>query len=159
MVLGLISFKIADSIDYKYRMVHENFVNQINGKDLSDKDIKNIERSLRTINETFHTFESVAIFTKKDGFNFSQYFESDFKDAEYLFPINIVKKDNFITEGFQVGAGFEAGKYFVVHRSFPQWYFLIPATLFTVSGILFMLWLLFQIKYVCTTRWAELKLN
>ncbi|MED4229247.1 hypothetical protein [Neobacillus cucumis] len=100
------------------------------------------------------------IFEKKlcNKYDFSQYFESDLKDVEYLFPINTVKKDNFIIEGFQVGEGFEAGQYFIVHRYFPQWYFLIPATLFTLSGILFLLWLLFQIKYVYTTR-AKLKLN
>ncbi|MEO2075960.1 MAG: hypothetical protein ABGX20_11370 [Bacillus sp. (in: firmicutes)] len=157
LVFGVISFNIADSISYRYNMVRDNFVNQINGKDLSNKDIKRLENSLQTINKRFHTSESIAIYVKNDGINSIQYMNSDLKEAEYLFPLNTVKKDNFITEGFQVTEVLESGKYVIVHRYIPDWFFLIPIALFTISGILFMLWILFQIKYAYTTRWTKLK--
>ncbi|SMQ80617.1 hypothetical protein SAMN05444673_3945 [Bacillus sp. OV166] len=159
LVIGWISLKIADSINYEYDMVRDNFVNQIDGKDLSNNDIKKIENSLQTINEKFHTSESIAIYVKKDGINDVQYFDLDLKNAEYLFPIITVKKDNLITEGFQLTEGIEAGKYYIVHRYIPDWYYLFPVALFTVSGVLFLLWLILQIKYIYTTRLFKLKLN
>ncbi|MEH6947683.1 hypothetical protein V7068_11550, partial [Bacillus sp. JJ634] len=81
------------------------------------------------------------------------------KDAQYLFPLNTVKKDNFITEGFRVGEGFDTGEYYVVHYYYPDWFFLIPIALFIVSGMLFLFWLIPQIKYVYTTRLFKHKLN
>ncbi|MFJ5763161.1 hypothetical protein ACIQAA_29415 [Neobacillus sp. NPDC093182] len=141
-------------------MARENFVNQINGKDLSNNEIKRIENSLQTINEKFHTFESIAIYEKKTGINnFQYYFDLDLKDAEYLFLLNTVKKDNLITEGFRVVEGLEAGEYYVVHYYYPGWFFLIPIALFIVSGVLFLIWLIPQIKQVYTTRLFKPQLN
>ncbi|MGA3674339.1 hypothetical protein [Lysinibacillus agricola] len=157
--LGLISFNIADSIKSEYSMVRDKFISQINGKDLSDNDIKKIENTLQAINERFHTSESIAIYGKKDGVNDIQYFYLDFNEAEYFFPINTRMKENLITELFYLTEGFDAGKYYIVHRYFPDWFYLFPVGLFTISGVLFILWILFQIKHVYTTRLIKLKLK
>jgi len=157
--LGLISFNMADSIKYEYSMVRDNFISQINGKGLRDNDIKKIENTLYAINEKFHTSESIAIYGKKDGVNDIQYSYLDFNEAEYFFPINTRMKENLITELFYLTEGFDTGKYYIVHRYFPDWFYLFPVGLFTVSGVLFILWFLFQIKHVYTARLIKLKLK
>ncbi|MGY0694923.1 hypothetical protein ACW2QC_19510 [Virgibacillus sp. FSP13] len=152
LVFGLISLYIADSIKLKYSLVRDNFVNQLSVKDSSNVDVNKIEKTLQTINEKFHTSESIAIYVKRDGINDVQYFDLDLKEAEYLFPVNTVKEDNLITEGFRVTEGFKAGNYYIVHHFFPNWFYLFPIALFTVSGVLFILWILLQIKYTYTSR-------
>ncbi|MFE6170397.1 hypothetical protein ACFVP8_21330 [Viridibacillus arvi] len=159
LALGLISFNIADSIKSEYSMVRDNFISQINGKDLSNNDINKIENTLQAINEKFQTSESIVIFEKKDGVNDIQYSYLDLIEAEYVFPMNAGMKENLITESFYPTEGFDAGKYYVVHRYFPDWFYLFPIGLFSVSGVLFLLWILFQIKHVYTTRLIKLKLK
>jgi hypothetical protein len=159
LVLGIISLKIADSISYKYSIVRENLLNQIINKDLTENDIKKIENSLQTINEKFYTAETIAMFDKKPGINFTEYFKADFKAAKYLFPMNAVKKGNILNDGFRVTEGFDGGNLYIVHHYFPDWYYIFPVALFILSGVLLMLWLLFQIKYVYNSRQFRVKLT
>ncbi|WP_391201469.1 hypothetical protein [Psychrobacillus sp. L4] len=159
LILGLISFNIADSIKSEYSVVRDNLISQINGKQLNNNDIKKIENTIQAINEKFHTSESIAIYSKKDGVNDEQYFYLDLKEAEYLFPINAGMIKNLITEFFYPSEGFDVGKYYIVHHYFADWFYLFPVGLFTLSGVLFVLWLLFQIKYIYTTRLIKHKLK
>ncbi|WP_391115911.1 hypothetical protein [Psychrobacillus sp. L3] len=157
LVLGLTSFNIADSIKNEYSVVRDNLISQIIGKDLNNNDIKKIENTLQAINEKFHTSESIAIYNKKDGVNDVQYFYLDLEEADYLFPINAGMKENLMTESFYPTEGFDAGKYYIVHRYFAERFYLFPVGLFTICGVLFILWLLLQIKYVYTTRLFKFK--
>ncbi|QFF99257.1 hypothetical protein PB01_10680 [Psychrobacillus glaciei] len=159
LILGLISFNIVDSIKSEYSVVRDNLISQINGEQSKNYDIKKIENTLQAINERFHTSESIAIYSKKDGVDEVQYFNLDLKEAEYLFPLNAGMKENLITELFYPSEGFDVGKYYIVHRYFADWFYLFPVGLFTLSGVLFILWLLFQIKYIYTTRLSKHKLK
>ena len=85
LVLGFISFQIAESLNASYREVRNTFISELNGKDLSSRDIQNIEQTLQAINAQFYTDESIAVYEKKASIEDIQYINLDFKVAQHVF--------------------------------------------------------------------------
>ena len=148
LVVGFSSFYLAESFNANYREVRNTFISELNGKDLSSRDIQNIEQTLHAINAQFHTDESIAIHVKKASIEDIQYINLDFKEAQHVFPMNADNQVTLLTELFYVTEGFKAGQYFIVHRYFPDWYYVLPIALFTISALLFTLWAFLQLKYM-----------
>jgi len=159
LVLGFISFHIAESFNASYREVRNTFISEFNGKDVSSRDIQNIEQTLHAINAQFHTDESIAIYVKKASIEDIHYINLDFKEAQHVFPMNADNQVTLLTELFYVTEGFTAGEYFIVHRYFPDWYYVFPIALFTISAILFVLWAVIQLKYMATTKIFKFRFN
>ncbi len=158
LIGGLISLHIADSKKVEYGKFRDQFVGKLdNYKELSQKELIAIETSINGVNKEFHTFENVAIYPKRNENTDISYYDLDLKDAEYLFPSNsIASRDN--KELFTVSEGYEVGNYFIVHRYIPDWYYAYPITLFTFSGILFIIWLMSQIRYAYDIRQLKYRL-
>lgn len=152
LIGGLISLHIADSKKVEYGKFREQFVGKLdNYKELHQKELIEIETSINGVNKEFLTFENVAIYPKRNKNTDISYYDLDLIDAEYLYPSNSINpRDN--KELLTVTEGFEVGNYFIVHRYIPDWYYAFPIILFTFSGILFIVWLLSQIRYAYTIR-------
>jgi hypothetical protein len=159
LVLGVLSINLADSAKSNYRDARNNFISEFNGKNLSDNDIKNIEHTLKAINEQFHTSESIAIYDKKDGIHDVQYLNLDFKEAKHVFPLNADNKENLLTTLFCVTEGFKAGEYYIVNRYFPNWFYAFPIVFFSVSATLFALWTVCQLKYIYKKKLFKFRFN
>ncbi|MFJ7667385.1 hypothetical protein ACIQXI_09760 [Lysinibacillus sp. NPDC097195] len=159
LVLGFISFQIAESLNESYREVRNTFINELNGKNLSSGDIQNIEQTLHAINAQFHTGESIAIHVKKASIEDIQYINLDFTEAQHVFPMNADNQVSLLTELFYVTEGFNAGEYYFVHRYFPDWYYVLPIALFIISALLFVLWAYLQLKYMSTTKILKFRFN
>ncbi|MBT2737979.1 hypothetical protein [Bacillus sp. ISL-7] len=158
LILGLSGLYISNSVKIKYQNARDNFINQfIDNKDLSNKDIKKIANSIKEFNKKFHTFEDLAIFHKEKGIVVNQYSHLDYKNAEFLFPLDAKQKDNLITKGFRVTEEFTVGNFVIVHNYFPDWYYLLPISLFMISAILLIIWFSAQMKYGRKNRLLKIK--
>ncbi len=159
LALGLISINLADSAKLNYREARNNFISEFNGKNLSDKDIINIEQTLQAMNEQFHTSESIAIYDKRDGIENVQYLNLDFKEAKHVFPFNADNKSNLLTTSFYSIEGFKAGNYYIVHLYFPDWFYVFPIGLFTISAVFFVLWARIQLPFKYVTKLFKFRLK
>ncbi|TRZ39827.1 hypothetical protein CEQ21_02455 [Niallia circulans] len=158
LIFGIISLFIANSITNNYRKSREELVGQIeNDKQLSQSDFREMGYSIQAINEKFHSFESVAIYQESDNRALS-YYDMDVKEAAYVFPSELNQND-WMNELFIGAEGFEAGNFFIVHRDFIDWYYVFPFCLFSISGVLFLLWLILQVKHVYTGRIMKINLS
>lgn len=158
LIGGLISLHIADSKKVEYGKFRDRFVGKLeNYKELSHKELLEIETSINGVNKEFHTLESVAVYLKRNGNTDISYYDLDLKDAEHLFPSNSIDTRSK-KELFTVSEGFEVGNYFIVHRYIPDSYYAFPITLFTFSGILFIIWLISQIRYAYDIRQLKYRL-
>lgn len=159
LVLAFISLNLADYAKSNYRDARNHFINEFNGKNLSDKDIINIEQTLQAMNEQFHTSESIAIYDKRDGIENVQYLNLDFKEAKHVFPFNADNKSNLLTTSFYSIEGFKAGNYYIVHRYFPNWFYVFPIGLFTISAVFFVLWARIQLPFKYVTKLFKFRLK
>jgi len=73
--------------------------------------------------------------------------------------MNADNQVTLLTKLFYVTEGFKAGQYFIVHRYFPDWYYVFPIALFTINALLFVLWAFFQFKYMTTTKILKFRFN
>jgi hypothetical protein len=133
-VLGLISLEIADSIKFQYSEARDNLIEKLEVSKLSNEDIAGIEAAIQDINEKYHTSESIS---------FS-------KSGEIITKME--NQSNIFNETFYVTEQFDVGDHTIIHRYNPDWYFLFPSALLTISGILLIIWVFIQGKKLYKLR-------
>lgn len=156
LILGIISLYIASSKTANYKVYRDQLFNQLeNYNQLTHKEFMEIEASIKAINEEFHSFESVAIYLKNDN-RANGYYDRNINEADYVFPSDL-KRNKWMDDLFIGAEGFEAGNFFIVHRDFVDWYYVFPLGLFSIGGILFILWIILQAKHVYKGRMLKSK--
>ena len=156
LILGIISLYIASSKTVNYEVYRDQLINQLeNYNQLSHNDFKGIGASIQAMNEEFHSFESVAIYLKNDN-RTNEYYDMNINEADYVFPSDL-KLNKWMDELFIGAEGFEAGSFFIVQRDCVDWYYVFPVCLFSIGGILFLLWLILQVKHVYKGRMLKFK--
>ncbi|MES1047297.1 hypothetical protein FOA22_22865 [Heyndrickxia oleronia] len=140
LVLGIISLFIANSVHKNYGISRNNLLNMIEVNNLSTQQIDKIGNAVKEINNRFHTDEYIAIYTSKDN-KFS-------KVPNYSFPSKAQLKDNLLTRVAYPIERYNEKNFFVVHQYFPDWYYLFPISLFSLSAIFLIIWTAFQVKLI-----------
>lgn len=155
-IFGMISLYIASAKTANYTVYRDQLFDQLeNDNQLSHNKFKEIGASIQAMNKEFHSFESVAIYQKNDN-RTNVYYDKNIKEAHYVFPSDLIR-NKWMDELFIGAEGFEAGNFFIVHRDFVEWYYVFPLCLFSAGGILFILWLILQVKHVYKGQMLKFK--
>ncbi|MGV3467314.1 MAG: hypothetical protein ACO1OT_18740 [Heyndrickxia sp.] len=135
-IFGLISLSMANSVHKKYETSRDNLLSKIEVNNLSTQQIYQIGKDVEEINNRFHTDEYIAIYTSTDH-KFS-------KEPDYSFPSKAPLKDNVLTKAAYPIERYKGQNFFVVHQYFPNWYYLIPISLLSLSAVFLIIWTAFQ---------------
>lgn len=153
------TFLIADKIHTNFYIEQDKMINKIteiikDQKILTQQETRQIERMVQSHKEHYPTYQYFALHPKENHINNKDIASINPKYSQYLYPEQAKKRVGIMADTFFVSEALEVGDWYIVHQYHPTGghYYEITVLLASISGVILIIWLFLQVRYLLWIR-------
>ena len=153
------TFLIADKIHTNFYIEQDKIINKIteiikDQKILTQQETRQIERMVQSHKEHYPTYQYFALHPKENHINDKYIAYINPKYSQYLYPEQAKKRVGIMADTFFVSEALEVGDWYIVHQYHPTGghYYEITVLLASISGVILIIWLFLQVRYLLWIR-------